>query len=204
MAVGGGTQAGGGSIGGGSAAGGGVATDGGTSDGTPTRQMCTSNFGTGLTGTSFGRLDGFLVSLVPDNTMTCNGDASHLHLQILMNTRIYDIAVNLDAAEIETSHALLGGAWAEGWHNSTQTLDYVNDLGLHSPQFTMVTRAATRARLETLLSTTNHISVFSTRYSGSGAHLIHRNRNQTDGALVLSPLSSNPQFVAFRFSNQSF
>src|SRR5262245_11877839 len=46
----------------------------GGGDGTPTRQPCTSTFGSAMSAT-FGRLDGFLVSIVnPNTTTSCRGD----------------------------------------------------------------------------------------------------------------------------------
>src|SRR5215813_10038860 len=63
-------------------------------DGTPTRQTCTSQFGNALSST-FGRLDGYLVSIVPPMTGPCNADTAHVHLQIKMNNQIYDVAVDV-------------------------------------------------------------------------------------------------------------
>src|SRR4051794_19277293 len=61
-------------------------------DGPPTRHPCTSNFGTALT-TSFGRLDGFLVAIVPPGGGPCNADSDHVHLQVQVNGAVYDIAI---------------------------------------------------------------------------------------------------------------
>src|SRR5262245_49460666 len=57
-------------------------------DGTPMRRPCTGNFGSALS-TSFGRLDGFLVAIVPPGNGGCNADTDHVHLQILVNSAVY-------------------------------------------------------------------------------------------------------------------
>ena len=66
-------------------------------DGTPTRDTCTSNFGDALSADpTFGRLDGFLVAIVPPaNMQACNDDESHVHLQIRMSGMIYDVAIDV-------------------------------------------------------------------------------------------------------------
>src|SRR4051794_24097371 len=63
-------------------------------DGAPTRIACTSSFGAALTNTpTFGRLDGYLVAIVPPGGgSACNADSSHLHLQVRMNGAVYDVA----------------------------------------------------------------------------------------------------------------
>ncbi|CAN5915419.1 hypothetical protein BH11MYX4_BH11MYX4_67880 [soil metagenome] len=172
-------------------------------DGTPTRIACTSRLGSGLVPPNHGRLDGQLVAIVAPDARRCPSDASHLHLQILMTGAVYDVAVNLDGFEGETDAKLPGIPFAEGWH--PMDLDYVNDLGLHAPALTVTSAAAVRARLELVLASANHISVFGTAYPGSdGAHLIHRNGIAQDGALVVNPLAPTAKVIAFRFANDKF
>src|SRR5438132_12017259 len=62
----------------------GGSADGGqppSDDGAPRRIACTNGFGSALS-TSFGRLDGYLVAIVPPGHRGCNGDQTHLHLQV--------------------------------------------------------------------------------------------------------------------------
>jgi len=186
-------------------------TDTGSSgDGTPTRRTCTGNFGSGMSAT-YGRLDGFLVSIInPGQGASCNGDANHVHLQVLMNNSVYDIAVNVDSNTgtpdvdfLKINHALQGGAWSEGWH-TTALLDYANDLGVHSGDFAVTTPSSLTNEVDADLSTVNHISVFTTGYSSQGGHLIHREGSNHDGALVLQPLSASPQYLLFHFAEQTF
>src|SRR5438067_2630794 len=83
----------------GSDAGGAGGGGGGNGDGTPTRQSCTGSFGSQLS-SRFGRLDGYVVSVVaPGGSRACNGDSGHVHLQLSMNGKIYDVAVNTDALQ---------------------------------------------------------------------------------------------------------
>ena len=90
----------------------GIDADPSVGDGTPVRTACTNSLGQGLTKT-FGRLDGTIVSIVPTTMNSCNGDTAHVHLQVLMQSAVYDVAVNIDGLMAETTHALVEGAWAE-------------------------------------------------------------------------------------------
>jgi hypothetical protein len=168
-------------------------------DGTPTRMQCTTQLGSAIT-QSYGRLDGYLVAIIPTTQHTCNGDNSHVHLQVKANGAVYDIAVNVDGFETERDMALPDGAWSEGWHTGI-TLDYVK-LGLHFADFTTTGISTLQQTLENELANANHVSVFGTGYNThDGAHLIHRNGGSADGALVIRPLAATPHIFFFRFSN---
>jgi hypothetical protein len=176
---------------------------GGTSDGTPQRQPCTNDLGSGLTGT-FGRLDGVIAAVVPPGRGSCNADEHHVHLQVLSAGQIYDVAVNIDGGFIATKDVPLPkGAWADGWHAGGQ-LDYVTDLGLHDADFQTGSESALDQQIEAALANANHVSVFATLYSHSGVHEVHRHGQGNDGLLVLDPLSPDAHAFAFHFSNQSF
>lgn len=183
---------------------------GGTGDGTPTRQTCTSTFGSAMTAT-FGRLDGFLVAIVDPNTTTsCRGDDNHIHLQVKVNGGIEDIAVNVastsgnpDVFFRTASAALRGGAWTEGWHPG-QTLDYASSLGVSSASFTEETLTQLTASVDNLVANANHVSIFATGFDATGGHLIHREGGSHDGAIVINPTTSNPTYLLFRFSTDSF
>jgi hypothetical protein len=170
-------------------------------DGTPTRQACTNNYGSALS-RSFGRLDGFLMSIVPVGQHDCNGDSSHLHLQIQAQGGIYDVAVNLDVEFTERDLALPDGPWQEGWHTGIG-LDYVQ-LGLHSGDFTAISPSALADKLTAELAQANHISVFATGYGPTGVHDVHRNGGGRDGAIVIQPLSRPAHLLFFHFTDQSF
>jgi hypothetical protein len=180
----------------------------GQDDGTPTRQPCTNQFGSAMSGSS-GRLDGFLVAVLPPGTRGCNGDAHHVHLQIKSKSQIFDVAVNVDDSQsnadidfLSQSMSLPGSAWAEGWHGS-ESLDYTQ-IGLASGDFSPLGAAELAQTVASALENANHISVFMTPYGPGGGHDIHRHPTTTDGAIVIDPLSETAQLLAFHFDNQTF
>jgi hypothetical protein len=173
---------------------------GSTSDGPATRVPCTTNFGSAL-GPGFGRIDGYLMSIVPVHASGCHGDSTHVHLQIKMNGSIYDIAVNADGNIDEGDMAIPDGAWSEGWHSVS--LDYPS-IGIHSSAFQSLGLTATGQKIETELAQANHISVFGQAYTGSdagsGAHDIHRYGSGHDGAIVIRPLDGVAHVLFFDFA----
>jgi hypothetical protein len=172
-------------------------------DGTATRVPCTSTFGKQLS-RGFGRLDGFLTSIVPAGTRGCNNDRRHDHLQIKMKNGTYDVAVNLGGfIDVVSLDGLIGGAWTEGWHRGV-SLDYVSDLGVHSDSFQTMSSSAERTKINSLLANANHLSVFASGYGPTGAHLVHREGGSRDGLIVINPLSPQPTAIAFRFANDNF
>jgi hypothetical protein len=180
---------------------GGGTDDGG--DGTPNRVPCTSNFGTGLSGT-FGRLDGFVVAVVPPGGGACNADKHHVHLQVSQGGSTYDVAINTDSGFIANKDVPLPSiAWSEGWHTNV-SLDYPTDLGLHSSDFTTGNESQFDQDIEGALANANHVSVFATLYSHGGVHLVHREGKGHDGAIVTDPLSPTSHVFVFHFSDQSF
>ena len=173
-------------------------------DGTPMRNACTptGSLGNGLT-TTHGRLDGYLVSIIPvGGGHACNGDSTHVHLQVLMSNSVYDVAVNVDSLFAERDLPLPDAAWSEGWHTN-DALDYAS-LGLHSTDFTQpASMSALAQQIETELANVNHISVFATGYGPSGAHLVHRQSGGRDGAVVLHPLASPAHALLFSFTTSA-
>src|SRR5262249_41616249 len=109
-------------------------------DGAPMRRPCTETFGNALPPTTFGRMDGFLVAVVQPGPTTapCHADTTHVHLQVLVNGAVYDVAVNVGTNDVTTNdvhsatleHALIGPAWSEGFHTDI-TVDYPT-LGVHA------------------------------------------------------------------------
>ncbi len=168
-------------------------------DGTPTRKACTNTFGSALS-TFHGRMDGLLVAIVAPSAQGCNGDSTHVHLQVLVSNAVYDVAVNVDGLAADLSHAMVDGPWTEGWHTTGDGLDYPTALGIHSAAFTTTSAKS----LMSALANVNHISVFATGYGPTGAHLVHRKGNGNDGAIIANPLGAEPHFFVFRFSTDSF
>jgi hypothetical protein len=175
-------------------------------DGTPRRQPCTNSFGAGLT-TAHGRLDGYLVSIVPTTTSDCNGDARHVHLQIEMDGSIYDVAINVGADATGVYYLakdlpLPDGPWAEGWHPDQEGLLDYPALGVSSADFAPTARTTLSDDLDHELADANHVSVFMTGYGPDGGHLVHRNYGE-DGAIVVHPLGA-PRLLMFRFAGNTF
>lgn len=177
-------------------------------DGTPTRQACTNNLGNGL-GQLFGRMDGFLVAIVPPGNGGCNADSDHVHLQVRMNGAIYDVAVDVgDTGNVDDVHTttrdlvMPGGPWSEGFHTGIPT-DYVA-LGVHAADLTLQTRQVLTQQLMTELANANHVSIYATPYGPDGAHLVHRNGSGRDGMIVTQPLSIPSHLRMLSFTNQAF
>ncbi|HEU4730743.1 MAG TPA: hypothetical protein VFT22_22765 [Kofleriaceae bacterium] len=181
-------------------------------DGVPVREPCTDTFGTALTTSSYGRLDGYLVAIIPTGPSgpPCNADNDHVHLQVRMSGAVYDIAVNVGTNDTSNNvhtttieHALIGSAWSEGWHTEPAIdVDYVA-LGVHSTAIPLEPQAQTVAALTADLASVNHVSIYATAFSASGAHLVHRN-NGLDGLIVTHPLSPVAHARLFSFSTQTF
>lgn len=188
-----------------------VEAEAGPSDGPPSYSAtCTplsAQNGTAIN-THHGRLDGYLAYVVPkDGDSSCNGDGSHVHLQIRMDGNIYDVAVDIgtftgDSNLYEADMPIPGGAWSEGWHDIG--LSYPQ-LGLHSTQFTPENPTTLGQKIQSELAGVNHISVFGDGYStDNGCHDVHYENGSQDGAIILDPLSPKAHILFFRFSTQSF
>jgi hypothetical protein len=178
-----------------------AAPDAGGLDGTPTRQACTGAFGSALT-TSFGRLDGYLVAIVPAGHRGCNGDSTHVHLQVRAQSAVYDVAVNVDGLFHQQDLARPGAAWSEGWH--TGVTDSYASLGVHSSQFAASTVAQLGPEIEMLLANANHVSIYATGYGPTGVHLVHYQGRGNDGMVVLDPLSPTSHALMFAFQGDTF
>lgn len=173
---------------------------------------CASMFGDALTN-AFGRADGTVLAVVqPEDTQCPLPNNDHVILQITMNGAAYRMVINIESSfgdpnvrYLEMEHALPAPAWAEGWHTGL-TLDYVNDLGLHttSSGFTPHPLAELSGIVTDAITIGQKVSVYTTSSGGSSAHKIHRNEGKTDGAIVLDPDSAHPKMLLFHFANQTF
>jgi hypothetical protein len=127
-----------------------------------------------------------------------------------MNGAVYRMVVDVQSTGTTPDvwyetlpHALPGPAWSEGWHTGI-TLDYVNDLAVHSTDFTEMMSAPLANTITDAITVGQKISVFATSSGGSSAHLVHRNGSNSDGAIVVAPDTSSPTMLLFRFVEQSF
>jgi hypothetical protein len=159
--------------------------------------------------TAYGRLDGTLVFVVGvDQGHACNGDSSHVHLQVEVSGDVYDVAVDIGQSDDEVglyqgNLNVPGGTWSEGWHSS-DTLSYRSS-GVSSSSFPLVAPNPLGSNIESLLAGTSKISIFCTGYSqGNGCHDVHYVDGSKDGAIVLDPTSADSPVLFFRFSSQNF
>lgn len=175
------------------------------------RRSCVESFGDAITpALAYGRLDGYLVAIVQPGSSSrpCHADLTHLHLQILMLGKTYDVAVNIGGTDVHSKafdHAPFS-TWAEGWHTGSDVYVEYTGLGLHSATMPAVIPAADLAAAITAdLASTNRISIYATSYSSEdGAHLVHRNGGGADGLIVTKPLSGTAHMRAFSFDTQVF
>lgn len=159
---------------------------------------------------SYGRLDGTLVYVVGiGQGHACNGDDSHVHLQIEVSGNVYDVAVDIGTTKDEVgldeqSITVPGGTWAEGWHGS-DAMSY-KSIGVSSSSMPLTAPNAVGSQLESLLVSTSKISIFCMGYAqGNGCHDVHYDDGSgKDGAIVVDPTSDSSPVVFFRFSSQSF
>ncbi len=175
-------------------------------DGTPIRRPCTNQLGGALT-TTFGRLDGILVAIVPPGGSSCNADSAHVHLQVEADGATYDIAINIDGSpgDMHTTTRdipLPGPAWDPGWHTGLPVA--YPGMGVHTADLVARTRSELISDLMTELETVNHISVFAIGYGPQGAHNVHRNDFNHDGLVVTQPLSRPAHARLFSFDTQTF
>jgi hypothetical protein len=174
-------------------------------DGAPMRRTCTTQLGSALTST-YGRLDGFLVAIVPAGGNGCGADDSHIHLQVLANGSVYDVAVNVGSPGVDDVRTMtLDRAfepWVEGWHTGVAQ-NYVS-LGVHSTDLPAQTTAQVINAVTADLATANHISVFAIGYGPDGVHLVHRNGSSHDGLLITEPLSTPAHARLFSFADLTF
>jgi hypothetical protein len=161
--------------------------------------------------TTHGRLDGTLVYVLPvGGSSKCNGDSSHVHLQIEVSGSVYDVAVDVgqtgdEVGMYQENLAVPGGAWAEGWH-SADSLTY-SSIGVTSSELPTSTPATIASQVESLLASTTKISIFCEGYTpgDNGCHDVHyEDGNGKDGAIILDPTAATSPVLFFRFSADSF
>jgi hypothetical protein len=183
--------------------------DAGVDAGVDKSARCATSFGQAIGSVGFARFDGTVVAVVPPNDQACTEpNMTHLVVQIMAEGAVYRMVVDVSdtsaSGTIRTDtlqHALIGGAWSDGWHSVN--LDYVTDLGLSSSAFT--TGATADAVTATTAALGAKVSIFATAQGeADSAHLIHRNLTNQDGAIVIDPDGASPTWLLFAFSDQSF
>jgi hypothetical protein len=175
---------------------------------------CADTFGTKLTA-GFGRADGIVYAVQkPSDTSCVMPNRDHVIVQVLIESAVYRMVVNVqsDRAGADPKirvatlpHALPAPAFAEGWHLGAP-LDYVTSLGAHADaSFTPLTLDDATAKIASEVKVGDPIAVYAESGAGrpESAHLVHRNKTNQDGALVVSP-TTQPRFLLFHFDGQTF
>jgi hypothetical protein len=173
---------------------------------------CATTFGSALTD-AFGKLDGFVTAIVRHEDTECaeGTSANHLVLQVKSLGAVYRMVVNiesdrgtdLDVRFADVVHPGLS-PWLEGWH-APAGLDYVSMLMVHADAtFTITKRDDLVAKLIAAIPIGSKVSVYATSGGGSSAHLVHRNKTNEDGAIVVDPEGASPHWLLFHFADQTF
>ena len=175
---------------------------------------CAATFGNALTA-GFGRADGIVYAVQKPSDKACvMPNSDHVIVQVLINSAVYRMVVNVqsDRAGVDPKirvatlpHALPAPAFAEGWHLGAP-LDYVTSLGAHSDaSFTALTLDEAVTRIAAEVKVGDPIAVYAESGAGrpDSTHLVHRNKSNQDGAIVVSPTTA-PKFLMFHFENQTF
>lgn len=171
---------------------------------------CVSTFGSDLTA-PYGRLDGTVLAIVAPSDRQCpTNNNDHIVLEVKAKGNVYRMVVNVlstqgppDVYYTTTTHALPAPAFAEGWHTGV-TLDYVTDLSMHVANFTPVAFEALVKKVVDAIPLDGKVSVYSSTSGGSSSHLVHRNGNGNDGAIVLDADGPTPTWMLFHFDEQQF
>jgi hypothetical protein len=179
----------------------------------PVRRLpCTprGSLATDLPLDQFGALEGEIVSLVPPGTGGgCPADADHLHLQVDVSGKRYDVAVTIASVDgtpmaIMTKD-LAPALPATGW--STAGFDLAKDIGVASADYTSLTKGPLLARLESELATASRVGIHGRSYTdGTGLHNVHRNGGAHDGVILMrrNGVGGTDHAVALRFSGDVF
>lgn len=173
---------------------------------------CAASFGSAFTN-AFGRADGIVTAVIPPAWQCPLPNGDHLVIQISIDGGIQRLVVNLQSSfgdpniRYRTMSAPLPApAYAEGWHPGLM-LDYPT-LGLHSDAgWEALPLEQVAARVYDAVPLGAPLSVYSTSSGGTYAassHLIHRNGQQNDGAIIVDPLGAQPTWLLFHFANQAF
>ncbi len=182
-------------------------------DGAPPAPDATC-FGDALTD-GFGRIDGTLLAVQgPSDTDCALPNDDHLIVQVLMGVAAYRMVVNIlsdgrngtdtSLRFADVAAPLPAPAWQEGWHLDAP-LDFVGTLGVHDDEFTPVPMGELVQQITSALTVGAPISVYATSDGRpESAHLVHRNRRDQDGAIVVDPTGDAPHFLLLHFDGQTF
>lgn len=190
-------------------------TPGGGDAGTVRRLPCMSRSALdhGLPADQNGAIEGELVSLVPPGGGGCPSDSDHLHLQIDVSGKRYDVAIDVNSTKGGNPIALLtkdvapGAALPLGWN--AVGYNFVTSLGAHSGDFKPSSSpSALIASLTAELAPVSRVTIHGKSYTdGSGIHDIHKTGCcDKDGVILAHGIGAGgtDHAIALRFSTDSF
>ncbi len=156
----------------------------------------------------WGALEGELVTVVLPTDKSCPTDPDHLHLQIAVADKRYDVAVTVDSdfgapLAIHSKKLPAGALPPEGW--AVAPFDYTRDLGTPSADYQALGRDALVTRLATELSSAARVRIFGRAYTdGTGVHNVHRNGRERDGLILVHHIDGGDRAIALRFASDVF
>ena len=158
----------------------------------------------------YGALEAEVVSIVPPGTKGCPEDDAHLHLQVDVAGKRYDVAMTFDDTTGGQPMGIFtkdvaASTQPEGW--SDANFDFVTDLGAHSTSFTLLAPADMLTRLVSELTPVSFVTIHGRSYTdGTGIHDIHRNGGDHDGVVLAHGLGAGggDHAIAVRFYSDVF
>lgn len=160
--------------------------------------------------TLWGAVEADLVAITPPGAAgNCPSDSGHVHLQLDITGKRYDVAVNIESTAGDPMSILTKDLPAQlpalGYSNSS--FDYPLTLGVHSTDFVAIAKAALVARLQTELKTASRVSIHGLTYTdGSGIHDVHKNNPGRDGVIIVrrGGAGGSDHAIALKFSTDVF
>lgn len=160
--------------------------------------------------TMWGAVEADLVAITPPGAAgNCPKDSGHVHLQLDITGKRYDVAVNIESTAGDPMSILTKDLPAQlpatGYSNSS--FDYPLTLGAHSTDFVAIGKAALVSRLQSELKTASRVSIHGLTYTdGSGIHDVHKNNPGRDGVIIVrrGGAGGSDHAIALRFSTDVF
>jgi hypothetical protein len=160
--------------------------------------------------TQWGAVEAELVAITPPGAFgNCPNDSGHVHLQLDITGKRYDVAVNVESTAGDPLSILTKDLPAQlpavGY--SPTPFDYPTTLGVHSTDFAPLAKADLISRLQTELKSASRVSIHGLTYTdGTGIHNVHRNSSGRDGVILVrrGGAGGSDHAIALRFSNDVF
>jgi hypothetical protein len=160
--------------------------------------------------TLWGAVEADLVAITPPGAAgNCPNDSGHVHLQLDITGKRYDVAVNIESTAGDPMSILTKDLPAQlpGLGYSNSSFDYPLTLGVHSTDFVAIAKAALVTRLQSELKNASRVSIHGLTYTdGSGIHDVHKNNPGHDGVILVrrGGAGGSDHAIALKFSTDVF